>query len=358
MTLHMDAATLTQRLAGARLRADAIPGNPFANVADRMVAAGTIRMDGMPMSRQDALHFQRELEHLSATVHMTEFQELTAEQAFPMAPDMPPPGAESYAWPELEILATGGAGKGYGSLGGAGEVTRAKVSTPLRVYTSHYGYDIGDQQRAALHNMPLSTYKAIAAKRIIAQDVNSDVWNGNANMNIPGLLSNASIPIARTVVGSGGTRPWATKTADEIEKDLVDSLMTHIASLKAVKGLYPNRLAVPSSRYARLAATKRATGTDTTLLQYLELILKAATGDSSFQITSHPEMEVGSSAMSALPFFMFYRHDPMVAGRVQALPFSELAAQLLGFQTVVPCHAQGGGLVVFKPLAIRFGWDI
>jgi hypothetical protein len=163
------------------------------------------------------------------------------------------------------------------------------------------------------------------------------------------------------MVGSGAT-------ASETLKNLVlpsvgrltvadDALITHLTALKDVRSLYPNRLALPSSRYSYIATVRRASGTDTTLLTYLQNTLKAATQQPDFQIVSAPELENGGTATSSKPYFIWYRYDQMVAGRVLALPFSELAAQLHGFQTVVPCHAQAGGLVVFKPLALRIGYD-
>lgn len=343
--------------AGMHLRHDQVPSNPFAGVADRIVRDGWLGVDGQRVSREDAIAFERHLEFLSTTVHMTEYQDLTGTLAFPVAPDIPPPGSTSYAWPEVDLLlGASKAGKGYSGMGPGVEASATKRTSPIRVYTAHYGYDIGEQQRARL-GYPIETMKAIGARRIIENDQNNAIWYGDAEHNLPGVLTDANITKTNVAVGASGSRLWANKEADEIVDDVVTEVVAMVAATKGKANLAANRLALPPSRLAQLAIMKHSSSSDLTVLEYLRLKLAAATGVGDFQITKHPECETGAGGGSDA-WFQLYRYDPMVAGRIMVLPYTELAVQQVGFGYVVPCHAQSGGLAVFKPVAIRIGYGI
>lgn len=343
--------------AGMHLRHDQIPGNPFAGVADRIVRDGWMGLDGQVVSRQDAVAFERHLEFLSTTVHMTEYADLTGVQAFPVAPETPPPGSKSYAWPEVDLILGGAkAGKGYGSLGPSADATVTKRTTPIRPYTAHYGYDIGEQQRVRL-GYPIDTLKAVGARRIIENDQNNAIWYGDAEHNLPGLLTDANVVKTNVAVGAGGSRLWANKEADEIVDDVVTEVVAMVTATGGKANLAANRLSLPPSRFAQLAIMKHSSSSDLTVLEYLRLKLAAATGSGDFQITKHPECETGAGGGSDA-WFNLYRFDPMVAGRIMVMPYTELAVQQVGFGYVVPCHAQSGGLAVFKPVAIRIGYGI
>lgn len=343
--------------AGMHLRHDQIPANPFAGLADRLVRDGFMDGNNQRVNREDAIAFERQLEFLSTTVHMTAYPELTGQLAFPVAPEVPPPGSTSYAWPEIDIkLGSAKAGKGYGSMGPSAEATATKRTTPIRVYTSHYGYDIGEQQRAKL-GYPVDALKAIGARRIIEQDQNGAIWSGDSEHNLPGVLSDANVTKTNVAAGVSGSRLWVNKEADEQVQDIVTEVTAMVAAIGGNFALMANRLALPYSRYSQLAIKKMASGQDTTVLQYLQNTLAAATMVPGFKITSHPELETGAGGGSDA-WFLLYRFDPMVAGRIMCLPYSELAVQQSGFGFLVPCHAQSGGLAIFKPISFRVGYGV
>lgn len=331
--------------------------SPFAGYADRIMRADhlVLPISGRKVSREDAKFFERELEFLSTITHKKEFEDLTGEKAFPMAPDQPTVGQTSYTWAETEHVATGSAGTGYDDKGGRGDFKRSKTSTPTRVYTSHYGFSIADLEKARLLGQPLSQLKAEAAKRIIMQDVNSDIWNGNAALGIPGLLSTTGVVKTQVAQGASTSRLWANKEPDEILKDCMSELTAYTTATKGVLSLQPNRLALPVTRRQDIAARRLNGTSDMTILEWLEKRLAAATGQSSFAITAHPECETGVSSSA---WGMWYRFDPMAAGRVMMLPFQELPPQELGFEQIIHCRAEGGGLCVFKPVCFRVFYGI
>ena len=340
------------KTAGMHLRQDAIPANPFAGMADRLLRDVAIGPNGQAVTRHDAIAFERHLEYLSTRAHLAVYPELTSTLAFPLTPDSPPPGSQSYAWPEVTRLAGGAhAGTGYSGLGPSSEVDASKKTTPVGVFTAHYGYDIGEQQRAQL-GYPLNTLKGIQARRIIEQDQNSAIWTGDTNRGLPGVLTNSDIVKTQVTAGASTSRLWANKEADEICKDIETEVTAMVAALNGNKSLYPNRWSLPASRRTQLSLMKRSLGTDLSVLDYLQAKLMAATEQSDFQITSHPELETGAGT-GGDAWGILYRYDTMVAGRVVAMPFAELAPQLQGFGYLVPCHAQSGGLAVFKPVAVR-----
>lgn len=331
--------------------------SPFNGYADRIMRADSLVMpiSGRRVTHEDAKFFERELEFLSTRVHEKQFLDLTADKAFPMAPDQPSVGQTSYAWPEVEHVATGSAGTGYDDKGGRGDFKRSKTATPTRVYTSHYGFSIADLEKARLLGQPLSQLKATSAKRIIDQDVNSDVWNGNSKLGIPGLLTTTGVTKTQVAQGAASSRLWSVKEPDEILKDCLSELTAFTTATKGVLSLQPNRLALPVTRYQDIASRRLNGTSDMTVLEWIEKRLGAATGQSDFAVTKHPELEYGVSSSA---WFMWYRFDEMAGGRIQMLPFQELPPQELGWEQIIHCRAEGGGLVIFQPICFRIGYGI
>lgn len=331
--------------------------SPFAGYADRIMRADhlVLPISGRKVTREDAKFFERELEFLSTITHKKEFEDLTGEKAFPLAPEQPMPGQTSYAWPEVEHVATGSAGTGYDDKGGRGDFKRTKNASPVRPYTSHYGFSISELEKARLIGQPLSQLKGESAKRIIMQDVNSDIWNGNSKLGIPGLLSTTGVVKTQVAQGASGSRLWANKEPDEILKDCMSELTAYTTATKGVLSLQPNRLALPVTRRQDIAARRLNGTSDTTILEWIESKLAAATGQAGFAVVAHPECETGVSSSA---WGMWYRYDPMAGGRILSLPFQEIPPQELGFEQIIHCRAEGGGLVIFKPVCFRVFYGI
>lgn len=348
----MNANRLVVRKDGSMLR---VPRDPFADFRKDFAGSKLERnlRAASPFAREDALSgiaLARELEALSMVVSQTIYADLTSTEAFPMAPDNPAPGSTSYRWTEVDWT-KGRVSSEYSDIGETVNLSRASTAQNIRPYITHAGYDLGDLQSAALAGIPLPAWKLDGARRAIEETMNADTWFGDTALGIEGLASNADIVASTTVVpnGAAGSPLWINKTPDEIEADVINLLRALVTIIKDAGKLMPNRLAMSVQSYSILATTARSQLSSVTILEFLKSALKAYSAD--FTITSHPELASGAPGDAAAAWMVAYRKDPMVAGRLVPQPIAFLAPQLEAFSTLIPCHAQAGGLSIRKPVA-------
>ena len=302
----------------------------------------------------DNFYLQQELEVISSEVNRIEYQDLSYMQVFPLVFDNPPPGAKTYSYIDLDYAGMK-VGRSYNDDGGTVNVKRTKNPTNICTRTKVYGFDVGDMQRMRLTGQPLDRELAIASRDVLERTVNDLCWNGDDEESIPGFLTNADIPsaaVADGAVGGGTAKTWAAKTTAEIIKDIRTCYQSIITATKGKAGkgraMAPNAMLLAATHYAELALRPRDTGTDETLLGFLERALQRLSP--GFQIISCEEL-VGSGS-GATDEFVLYRRDPRVLGQVYPLPYTEQPPEDEGFMVKIRCHIQHGGVVVRQPLAI------
>jgi len=84
-----------------------------------------------------------------------------------------------------------------------------------------YSYTTKEIQRAAMAKFPLDAKRSFACRRGIEEKLNSIALNGDTNHNIPGFFNYPGVTtFAVPATGTGASKTWATKTADQILIDL------------------------------------------------------------------------------------------------------------------------------------------
>lgn len=150
----------------------------------------------------------------------------------------------------------------------------AQATAPYYLAGIGYEWNTQEMQRAAMLGRALSSDNARAAKQaadrfIYTLAMNGQTPGGVAEKGGTGFVNNASAPSAQVANdGTGPSRLWSAKTPDLILRDINEALTavetgtgeTHIA----------NTLALPTTRYNYIASTRVSTGSDTTILQYLQ----------------------------------------------------------------------------------------
>jgi len=336
-------------------RFDGAISNPFKRfrMTDEMVETLLSRN---PAIRLDASQVKAitvsQLEKVSQVIHEQKFVDLTSGVAFPLVPDPPSPGHKDYAWRELE-----GFGKAKPAATYKGNPPRVdfgitKQSTPIAPLVIAYGWDVGQIEQATLFGLSLPTWDGVIARKAIETEINNRCWFGDAKLNIPGMLGQVTNLAAST---SGAA--WSGATAAQIEADVIELLQSIITYTKGKAELKPNRLALPSAQYAKLA-TARILNTSDTLLSYLERVLSAAAGGPFVILSANECAGFTVPAIGTRDLMLMYRYDPMVLGRITALPYTELPPQNDMYEIVVPCRAESGGVAVFQPTAVAYRYGI
>lgn len=291
----------------------------------------------------------RELEFVSQIVAQEPLTDLTASDLLPMAVDQPQPFQETYTWKQQTWTRGSRSSRSYKDLGTRGDIQIAKNSQGLSPIINHASWGIDDIARAALGGIPLPALELQGALRATAETINDEVFFGNSAEGIDGVYDNSAIVNTQVAVGGAGTRPWETKTADEMEADIITMINEAVEACNGKGDLMPNRLALPTVSRMRLATTPRSQLSTQTVLQFAEMALAAA-GAPNPKIVAHPEL---SSNKAGQRWAMIYRHDPRVAGRILPVPPAFLPPDIENTQIVQAVHAQHGGMNCRYPVAMR-----
>lgn len=138
-----------------------------------------------------------------------------------------------------------------------------------------YEWSLEELSVAALEGRNLGDDKARAARRVaeqflwnIAMTGRSDGVVSTSEKGWTGLLNDPTVPTTTAATGTGGGTAWTGKTVNEINTDFNNALTGIITSSQESEEA--DTVLIPTSRYNYIASTPRATGTDSTILSFLQ----------------------------------------------------------------------------------------
>lgn len=312
------------------------------------------RGDSLRADAASGYALARELEYVSAVIAQQPLSDLTFATAFPMAVDQPQPYQEVYSWKQQTWTTGGRLSRSYKDIGTRGDIQVAKNSQNVAPLIGHASWGLDDIARASLGNIPLPALELQGAMRFISETVNSEGWFGDSAEGIAGLYDNADITKSVVPNGAGGSPLWANKTPDEIEADITALIVAVVEAVKGKGNLLPNRLAMSTASYMKIATTARSQLTSETILQFAQQALAAAGGPGAM-ITSHPELADNGSGSK---FMICYRYDAQVAGRILPVAPVFLPPDIESTMITQAIHAQSGGLNVRFPVAIQIRYGM
>jgi hypothetical protein len=213
-----------------------------------------------------------------------------------------------------------------------------------------YGYNLQEIRAAQFAKKPLQQMRANAAKMGVMQKENTLAFFGETASNIPGFLSNPNIG-TYTVPndGTGASKLWSTKTADQIIRD-----MNGITNKIAVdtKGVFSaDTLLLPLEQYTYIASTARSSTSDTTILKYF-------LDNNPFIKMVEWVNELDQAGTASADVMVAYKKDPMVLTMEIASDFEQLEPEKRGLEWVVDCIERFGGILIPYPLAVVKGEGI
>lgn len=221
------------------------------------------------------------------------------------------------------------------------EEMRAKV----RPIGDAYGYSVDDIQTAQLTGLDLDGRKAAIARRKQLVTENRLAWFGDANYNIQGFLNHPNIPLSTVPAdGQGGLTTFASKSADQILRDILDLFNSIQDQTNEVH--VANTLLLPTDKSVKTALQKRIPDTSKTVLQYIK--------------ENHPEIQrieyvkelnnpFGNGNMMVAGEF-----DPENLTLEVPQEFQPMPAQLRNLEYLINCWAKTAGVIVRFPLAFAF----
>jgi len=221
------------------------------------------------------------------------------------------------------------------------------------VYMAGIGYDWGIEEvgQAAMLGINLGAEKASAARRAYEEFVDRVALFGDAAKGFSGLFDYPGIdsqPVEND--GSGTSTTWATKTGDQILRDVNDMISGIYTSTLTTE--IADTLIMPFARYNSIA-TRRLGDTNLTILEFLRQnnVYTATTGQPLVirGVRGLEEVGAGSSAR-----MVAYRRSPEVLKLHIPMPHQFLQVQVTGLSYEVPGIFRLGGLDVRLPGAVRY----
>lgn len=307
--------------------------------ADVRAITATGRLDA-----NETVFFARQLEYVRSKTYDIKRPQLSALALMPVDTSIPE-GADSITYRQYDSVGMAKIVANYANDLPRADVKGKEFTSKIRSIGNAYGYSTQEVRSAAMTGTPLSTKKATAAVKAQEEKMNALAFTGDADFNLPGLISNSNVPeVTLLADGTGSSKAFSTKTSDKIVRDVNSLINKVIGQSKGVHRV--NEVWMPVEQYALLATTQNSTASDTTILGFLQQAHPGVT------FRSVPELDAagagGADRMYALENSMdnWQLNIPMIA--------RQYPPQQKGLEFEVPVESRFGGVTIEYPLAFAF----
>lgn len=297
------------------------------------------------LARQDTstAMFEQQLEALLSKTYDKKYPALKARQMVPEGPGIPS-GAEtvsSYGFDEkgeATLLAS------YGEDIRRVDLDGVKSTWNIIGIAASWALTIQQARAAAMSGVPIDAKGLMAARRMVERKIDSLIALGDSKFRIDGF--------AALTTGSSGvylenktgdlTGDWITATADNIRADL-DICVANFSDGNIWE---PTHLLLPTDLYARFRSLRIATGSDYTLLKWIEDQYELA-------VEKWSVLNTADSAGTGGRAILYVRDEEVVSSIVSQEPEQLPSVWTgLGWDTVM--HARCGGVRVENPRGILY----
>jgi len=227
------------------------------------------------------------------------------------------------------------------------DITGEEVTGKIKSLGNSYGWSVDELRAAQRAGINLDARRATASRKSIDQLTNSIAWNGNTDHNLKGLINFPGLT-EYTVPndGTGALKTWATKTPDQIARDIMGMVNAIMVPTNGVE--QPNTLLLPLAQHNDIAGRRMTGGDTTTVLSYI--------------IKNNPYIdridwvdELTTAGASSTARMMMYSMDTDTLTLEIPQPYEVFGPQQKAMEFIFSAHAKTGGTVVYYPLAVVFG---
>lgn len=303
------------------------------------------------LDASSSIFFRRELEFVKARSYDVEYQDLMARTLFPVSSEAGA-HAQIITWTQYDRVGMAQIISSYAKDLPRADISGEQISSPVRPIGLSFGYTVDEIITAEAVGKNLEQRRVNAVQRGAEETIDHIAWYGDAATGLPGFLTNPNIPTGAVAPGASTTTTWVTKTPEEILDDVNNLFGTTYSVTK--KKERPNRLLLPVKQWNYIMTKARSANSDTTIAGYL--VQNSPFLSSLDDIMAIVEMEgagTGGADMMAI-----YTPDPDKLTMEVPLELQFLPAQEIGLGYEVPAWAKTGGVIVYKPLSIRFAYGI
>ena len=298
-----------------------------------------MRLDGM-----EQVFFDEQLALIKARTYDVRHKALKALTLLPVSTEQDP-GAEHIIWRSFDQVGIAKLVSDYANDYPRVDIGGEEHTSPIKEIGASYGYSIKEIRRAQKAGISLDAKKAEACRRAIDEKQDSIAWKGDAKGKLPGFFNHPGITEYVAPNGAGGSKTWASKTADEIVADFAAIISTAPESTNGIE--QPDTVIMSLSLYNKLQNTPYGSNRDKTILGFIR--------ENYPQITRIDWVQdlVGAGAGNTSRV-MAYARDPMKVEVQIPQRFEQMPPQLTGKAYDIICSQSTGGTLVYYPQSVVF----
>jgi len=152
------------------------------------------------------------------------------------------------------------------------DANATEFSNGVFAWVLGYFYTAQELRRAAVAGVPLPSEKIIAVERGYAKRLQTTMFDGDTRIGLKGFINATGVTNTQAAApASGSDRTWdgGDKTNDEVATDITVSASRIRARTFGEFGEANLTVALPQTEFDYIATTRMASGTDTTIMQFL-----------------------------------------------------------------------------------------
>ncbi len=300
------------------------------------------------LDASESAFLSRSLEQVRAQTYDIKLLQLKAREFLPVDNSISP-GAEVIRYAQYNSVGVAKIIANYADDAPRADVLALEFTSKIRGISSSYGFSLQEVRAAQMAGTPLEQRKANAARRAVEERVDAIAQTGDSKHGLLGMLNQSNTTTFNVPNGVAGTATFATKTPDEVIKDLHGIANGIVTSTKGSE--VPDTLILPLAQYGDIATRRMGDGSDTTILKFF-----LATSPHIKSVEQwHALTGAGTNGADLM---VCYRKDPDAIQLVMPQEFEQLPPQLKGFESVTLCHARTGGVIMYYPMSMSYGSGI
>jgi hypothetical protein len=298
----------------------------------------------MRLDRGETAFFQRELEHVKSQTYDIRLRELKGLTLIPISTDAGP-GATEITWRQYAGVGFAKVISDYAKDFPRVDVYGVEKTVKIKGIGDSYGYNIKEIRMSQRADKSLDSRRAAIARRAHDEQINkmaliNDPVNGTHGLiNYPGITETTLPPD-----GTGGSAAWASKTDDQILRDI--DLLFDAVIVNTNNREVPDTLLLPLENY-RILGNRRLGDTEITLLAYIQKnkpwIKKI---DWIHELSGAGEGHTNRMMVGIFDETHITLEIPQ--------PFEQFDPQQDGMEFEIPCHSETAGVIIYYPLAFAF----
>lgn len=297
----------------------------------------------------ESVFFSRQLEHIKSEVFEQDYPELKARDLIPVSFEADP-ATENITYRMYDKV---GMAKIIADM--SDDLPRIDVkgreySSVVRTLGAEFGYSVHELKASRKTGFPLDKRRAEDTREAALRKENQLAFEGDSNYGLVGFLNHPNATSVTVLAdGTGSSKAWSTKTADQIIRDLNQIANTPIKVTKGIET--PDTMIMPVDQYTLIASKKVGVDSDMTVLKFFQM-----TNPFIKNVTWLNELEdIGGAGVDRC---QVYRRSPNKLTMEIPQEWEMQPPQQRGLNFDVPGYSRFGGVIVYKPLSIAYADNI